>query len=393
MEAEIAPHAHMARRTRLPRRLLWGAPALCLIALLGAGLALRLRPAAAPADQGAPPAPQFSLPIVTPAGVYGGARLALRALRGHPVLLTFFNSQCGPCLDELPLLRRAAQQYRAQGVIVLGVDALGDSAATARRLAMAAHVSYPVVVDNQTTAWQYGVSMAPTSFFVDAQGRLRGEQDGPLDAQSIRDGLAAAGAIHCPSCAPAGPLNIAMDTPSEQALNAGNSDFVFQPPRALPAFTLRDQHSHAITPASLRGKVVALTFISALCTEQCPLVGKTLSLALRQLGPSGARLAVVAISVDPELDTPAATRRFAADSGWQGIEWHYLTAPRATLARVWNAYGIYVPKPAPIFKTTQSIIHQTGLFLIDQRGRLRAYDNVPLLVPRVVAAMHVLLNA
>lgn len=377
---------------RWPRLTRWrgGVLTLLLAAVLGLGLALHPRPVAS--GQGAPLAPDFTLP----AAMHGtprvaGRTLSLRALRGRPVLLNFFNSTCGPCLDELAALRQAAKKYRTQGVVVLGVATFGDTVETARHFAAAGRLSYPIVVDRGVTAWQYDVTGLPTSFFLDAQGRLQGQQLGPLDGATIRDGLAQAGAIQCGGCARVEPLGmVATDVAAGRTLSA---DLVFHKPTAAPSFALRDQHGLLVTPATLRGKVVALTFISARCTEQCPLIGQTLALVRQQLGRDAAHLAIVAISVDPEQDSPGATRRFAADSGWQGADWRYLTASRAVLSRVWSAYGMDVPAPAPIFKPGQTIVHQAGLFLIDPRGRMRAYYDVPLLVPRVAAAVRALLAA
>ena len=81
-------------------------------------------------------------------------------------------------------------------------------------------------------------------------------------------------------------------------------------------------------------------------------------------------------------------RHFAALSGWQGADWHYLSAPRAVLARIWKAYGVYVGPPT---KAAQDPEHYAGLYLIDPRGRLRAYYHVPFLAPRVAAAIRALL--
>jgi cytochrome oxidase Cu insertion factor (SCO1/SenC/PrrC family) len=317
--------------------------------------------------------------------------MALHSLRGHPVLLNFFNSQCPDCLDELPTLRQTAGAYRAQGMIVLGVATGGDTLASARGLAVAAHLPYPVVVDeHQDVAWRYNVGGWPISFFLDAQGRVRGQYAGPLDAQAVRNGLAQAGAIHCTQCS-------ALDQPTLGESGASGSgttlsaDTLFSPPRPAAFFALRDQQGRMITPATLRGKVVALTFISAVCKEQCPMVGQTLSLARRDLGRDAAHLAIVAISVDPEQDSPQATRAFAAASGWHGAEWHYLSAPRAVLQRVWATYYVDVPPPPPIYKPGQSIVHQAELFLIDPRGRLRAYYHVPFLASRVASSIRALL--
>lgn len=101
----------------------------------------------------------------------------------------------------------------------------------------------------------------------------------------------------------------------------------------------------------------------------------------------------MAVSVDPEVDTSAATRAFAVESGWADADWHYLTASRGVLSRVWTAYGMDVPAPSPIFKPGQTIVHQAGLFLLDGRGRLRAYYDTPIFAPRVAATVRALLTS
>jgi protein SCO1 len=373
----------MARGSRLTRRTVWLLPGLAL--LLAVGFLLVPRPV--PQASAAPLAPDFTLPAVA----HGQRTLALRALRGHPVLLNFFNSQCAPCLQELPMLRQAAATYRARGVIVLGVATGGDSLSTAREFARAARLSYPIAVDeHQAVSWQYDVSAWPTSFFIDPQGRLSGQYVGPLDGETVRDGLAQAGAIACSACTRLPPASLAAAGSSAPSGALPGAEAVTMPPKAAPPFALRDQRGRLITPATLRGKVVALTFLSSICIEQCPLVGQTLSQVWRQLGRNAAHLAIVAISVDPEQDTPQATHHFAAKSGWLGTDWHYLTASRAVLSRIWAAYGVYVEAPPPIFKQSQSLVHQAGLFLIDPRGRLRAYDDAPFLAANVAATVRAL---
>ncbi|MCA1600020.1 MAG: SCO family protein, partial [Chloroflexi bacterium] len=114
--------------------------------------------------------------------------------------------------------------------------------------------------------------------------------------------------------------------------------------------------------------------------------------ARRLLGRDASRLVIVAVSVAPEQDSPEATRRFTRKSGWEGTDWHYLTAPRATLARVWKAYYVYVQAPPPIFKVTGAdLVHQAGLYLIDPQGRLRGYDDVPFLASDVASSVRALL--
>lgn len=350
-----------------------------------------LRPAATSAE--APDAPDFALPVIS--GGHGKSTLSLRSLRGHPVLLNFFQSDCGPCLDEMPTLAHAARSYQKQGLVVVGVSSLGDSAAAARDLAQADRLPFSVVSDgHQDVAWRYSVGSTPTTMFIDAQGRVRGQWIGQLDRQRVRDGLAQAGAISCATCAPVERPLLSADSKSDGAGATLRATGVFQPPfKAAAPFTLRDQRGQMVSLSSLRGKVVALTFLSSVCTEQCPLVGKTLSQVHKLLGPDAARLAIVAVSIAPEQDSHKATYNFARESGWEGTDWYYLSGSHTALARVWKPYGIYVEAPPPIFKTSgQGLVHQAGLYLIDTRGRVRAYDDVPFLPSDVAASVRALLQ-
>jgi cytochrome oxidase Cu insertion factor (SCO1/SenC/PrrC family) len=351
-------------------------------------LGFALRPA--PQAQGAPIAPAFTLPVL-----WGGkGNLSLSELRGRPVLLNFFQSDCPPCLDEMAVLARAARGYRATTLAVVAISSLGDSEPAAQRLARADRLPFPVLFDShQDLAWHYGVTATPTSMFIDGQGRVRGLFVGQLSSQIVRDGLAQAGVLSCTQCMAVSPPVLGGAAPVQSASAVLRATDVFQPPyRAAAAFALPDQRGQMVTPASLRGRVVALTFLSAVCTEECPLVGQALSRARSLLGHDAAGLSIVAVSVAPEQDSAAATQRFARKSGWIGTDWHYLTAPRALLAQVWKKYWVYVQTPPPIFKTTgTNLVHQAGVYLIDPQGHLRAYDDVPFLASDLAASVHALL--
>ncbi|MGH2346646.1 MAG: redoxin domain-containing protein [Chloroflexota bacterium] len=353
------------------------APVLALAAVA----ALLLVPRSVSHTQGSTIAPDFTLPTV------GGTpdALALHSLRGHPVLLNFFNSDCVPCIQEMPLLRQAAQRYKAQGLVVLGVATGGDSRSSARSFVQEQHLAFPVVVDeHQDVAWLYQVAGWPTSFFLDARGRLRGQLAGPLDDAALRDGLALAGALPCTGCHP-------LPTPPVPAASVGglSADTVFTSNTAAKPFALRDQRGHIVSLRSLRGKVVALTFVSAICTAECPLIGRTLGQVSQDLGVDAKHLAIVAISVAPEADSETAIRHFAKLSGWTSDEYYYLSGSHKALAAVWATYGIWVGPYVP----GQDPEHTPAVYLIDPQGRLRAYYDVPFLAPRVASSIRALLAA
>ena len=103
------------------------------------GLVVVLRPAE---DSGGPkPAPEFELPLLA-----GEGTLSSRSLRGSPVVLNFFASWCAPCRDEAPLLQRAFERYRSQGVRFVGVN-VQDTEDNAKRFVKEFGITFPVVKD------------------------------------------------------------------------------------------------------------------------------------------------------------------------------------------------------------------------------------------------------
>ena len=146
--------------------------------------------------------------------------------------------------------------------------------------------------------------------------------------------------------------------------------------RAAPAFALRDQKGRRVTLASLAGRTVALTFLDSLCKESCPIEGRMLASAIRQVGGS-ARPHLLVVSVDPAGDTPRTVARalrkwrLPADTVW-------LLGTRARLKPVWDAYQITVD---PV---SGDIVHSTAVYLIDRRGDERAGFLMPF-VPGLVA--------
>lgn len=127
-------------------------------------------------------------------------------------------------------------------------------------------------------------------------------------------------------------------------------------------FRLRDQHGRPVRLASLRGRVVVLTFLHSLCHSTCPVTVQTIRGALDDIGPARRRVDVLAISVAPREDTPRHVARFVALQHAGGFL-RYLTGSPAALRRVWRTYGIH-----PL---TQGEDHTAFVLLVDPRGILR----------------------
>ncbi len=160
------------------------------------------------------------------------------------------------------------------------------------------------------------------------------------------------------------------------------------PAKDAPDFTLTDGlTAQAVTLSGLRGTVVALAFLYTHCPDACPLTAAQFRAAQKALGADAARVRFVAVSVDPEGDTPAAIRDFSATHDLKE-NWLYLTGPRTALEAVWALYGIgSFPDPTPPF-----VDHNDAIFVIDARGRERELLHSDLVLKDFVGDLRALLG-
>ena len=136
-----------------------------------------------------------------------------------------------------------------------------------------------------------------------------------------------------------------------------------------PNFRLHDQNGHLVTMNGQRGRWVVLTFLYTWCPDVCPVIAGNLNRALRTPTAKQAKLGVLAVSVDPQRDTPAAARKYVRDHRLLPT-FRWLLGGENELQPVWQAYNVAV---LPGAKKTVS--HSTINLLIDPQGHERVvYD-------------------
>jgi len=153
-----------------------------------------------------------------------------------------------------------------------------------------------------------------------------------------------------------------------------------------PDFTLTDGLSgNAVSLSSLRGRVVVLSFLYTRCPDTCPITAAKFRAAQNTLGTDAANF--VAVSVDPDGDTPAAVRAFS-DRHELREGWRYLIGTRAQLQVVWAKYGVGAFSSA----TDSSVAHNDAIFVIDPKGRERELVHSDIAVSSLVSDVRVLMN-
>jgi len=134
-----------------------------------------------------------------------------------------------------------------------------------------------------------------------------------------------------------------------------------------PAFTLTSQDGAAVTLADFRGKVVAVTFIYASCTDTCPILTALMASVQDKLGGDfGAKVAFLSITVDPERDTPQVLKQYAETFGADPKGWAFLTGTPAVIRDVTRRYGVFASKTAG-----GDVDHTFLTSIVDRRGVLR----------------------
>jgi cytochrome c biogenesis protein CcmG/thiol:disulfide interchange protein DsbE len=170
----------------VPRRWLVIAAVLPLVLLAGWGALLIGRNAAPAGARVGMEAPDFALADLD------GNPLQLGDLRGRPVIVNFWASWCGPCVEEFPLLQAAAARHRAEGLAVVGI-VYRDNSEAARDFMARLGATWPAAMDpGEQVAESFGIYGPPESFFIDRNGVVRGRQIGQLSASDLDRQLALA---------------------------------------------------------------------------------------------------------------------------------------------------------------------------------------------------------
>jgi protein SCO1/2 len=149
-----------------------------------------------------------------------------------------------------------------------------------------------------------------------------------------------------------------------------------EPPRAISDFQLTDQTGKAVKLVDFRGAPVLLFFGFTHCSTACPAALHQLRQLERQHGAELGKTRIVIVSVDGERDTPAAMKTWLQPLSANFIGLTGAPARVQNMAAQFSAAFYKLPGRSA---GEYSMEHNSQIFLLDAKGRLRAtFFNAPL---------------
>jgi len=121
------------------------------------------------------PAPAFQLDMLD------GKPLRVADYKGKVILLNFWATWCGPCRAEIPDLVGLQNKYKDQ-LQIIGLVVDDDDREAIRKFVEKFRINYPVAIATDELRNDYGgIPALPTSFVLDAEGRVVQKHEGLRD--------------------------------------------------------------------------------------------------------------------------------------------------------------------------------------------------------------------
>ncbi|AXF16235.1 TlpA family protein disulfide reductase [Paraburkholderia caledonica] len=151
------------------------------------GLTATARAAGSALKEGAV-AQLWAAPVTTADGKPG----SLSVLKGRPIVVNFWASWCGPCVEEMPALSQLQRDYAKKGIQFVGLGV--DSEKNVQAFLQKVKVAYPVYVTGfggADLARSFGNTAGglPFTVVIDAKGNIRSTKLGQIDPVALKQTL------------------------------------------------------------------------------------------------------------------------------------------------------------------------------------------------------------
>ena len=117
-----------------------------------------------------------------------GQEMSFEKLRGKPVIVTFWATDCESCLKEIPLWLDLYSRYHAQGLEIIGVSMYYDPPNHVIEFNKLHTLPYPITLDIEAKiAVAFGnVKVTPTTFLLNPKGEIVWQKVGLFELAELQ---------------------------------------------------------------------------------------------------------------------------------------------------------------------------------------------------------------
>ncbi len=170
---------------------------------------------------------------------------------------------------------------------------------------------------------------------------------------------------------------------------------LFDPPRELPAFSLRQSDGTALVSGELKGHWTLVFLGFTHCPDVCPTTLATMAAAQKQWAsiPESTRPRLLFVSVDPERDTPDRIGEYAHAFHPDTLAATADVPALENFSRSLSLVFAKVPAEDGAAPDQYSVDHSAAMVVLDPQGRMSGVIHPPLDAKAIAADMAALTSA
>jgi len=130
-------------------------------------------------------APEINLTTIT------GKNIQLAQLKGRPVIINFWATDCKSCIEEIPHLIELYKQYHPKGLEIVAITMYYDPPSHVVSMTKAKKIPYHVALDLKADhANAFGqIELTPTTLLISPSGHIVMHTTGKFDINDMKQQL------------------------------------------------------------------------------------------------------------------------------------------------------------------------------------------------------------
>jgi peroxiredoxin len=114
-----------------------------------------------------------------------GKTVQLSTLKGHPVMLQFFHTECRACVTEMPMIKKVYNEWRDRGLLLYTITR-ESHIANLQTFANIHQLTFPMLMDpDEQVTDQYQIPFTPYFIFIDSDGIVREINEGRFSSETV----------------------------------------------------------------------------------------------------------------------------------------------------------------------------------------------------------------